>query len=130
MSVELPPLAHAGWTVSSLLIAGVMLALVPGLVGRAGTGVLVALFCLGLVIGNVLIRLTPFLAVEFPNQSATVGDLARDVLIANHALFVAEAGGWNKAEVWETLCRIIVTTVGVDREDITQDVRLTDILDD
>lgn len=99
------------------------MAVVPGLYGGAGYGWIALLFFLGLVIGGFVIRLLPVLAVAFPKQDATVGDLARDVLAINHATLVDEVGSWNKKDVWETLCRVIVIETGVAREKITPESR-------
>jgi hypothetical protein len=42
-----------------------------------------------------------------------VGDLARDVLAVNHGRLVEEVGSWNKKDVWEALCRVIVIQTGI-----------------
>lgn len=65
---------------------------------------------------------------EFPHNDATVGDLARDVLTANHARLAKEVGGWTKKDVWETLCRAIVEQTGIAREDVTPEARIMDDL--
>jgi len=85
-------------------------------------------FLIGLVVGGFLIKLTPALAVAFPNHDATVGDLAKDVLAVNHGRLVKELGSWNNSEVWETLCRVIVMQTGVAREQITPIARIVDDL--
>jgi hypothetical protein len=71
-----------------------------------------------------LIKFSPALAVEFPNHAATVGDLARDVLAINHAGIVDEVGGWNKKDLWESLCRVIVIQTSVPAEMITPEARI------
>jgi hypothetical protein len=50
------------------------------------------MFFLGLIMGGFRIRLSPALAVAFPNQDAIVGDLAKDVLSVNHARLVEGVG--------------------------------------
>ena len=50
------------------------------------------------------------------------------MLAANHALLVAEVGGCNKKDVWETLCLFIVEQSGVKREDITPEASFVDDL--
>ena len=86
------------------------------------------LFFLGLVLGGFLIRLTsPGCCVSKPRY-ATVGDLAKDVLAVNHARLVDEVGSWNKRDVWEALCRVIVIETGVAREEITPEAGIVDDL--
>jgi hypothetical protein len=79
-------------------------------------------------VGGFLIRLSPVLAVAFPNRDATVGDLARDVVAVNHARLVDEVGSWNKKDVWEALCRVIVIQTGVAHEKITPGAGIFDDL--
>jgi len=86
------------------------------------------LFLLGFIIGGVLIKLSPSLAVEFQGREATVGDLVRDVLAVNHARLVEQTGGWNEKEAWETLCRLIVLQTAVAREQITPEAHIVDYL--
>lgn len=76
------------------------------------------LFVLGLIAGGFAIKLSPSLAVAFPTRNVTVGDLARDVLAANYARLASEIGSSNK-DVWEALCRVIVTQTGVAPDKIT-----------
>lgn len=85
-------------------------------------------FLLGLAAGWCLIRLTPALAIEFPNRDKTVGDLAREVLVANHARLSEEIGGWNKAEVWAVLQQVVVKQTGVDLARVTPEARIVDDL--
>jgi hypothetical protein len=142
MKLQLPDLQHPGWIQLGLLTVGVALALAPGVYWRVGYGWIAMLFFLGLVVGGFLIGLSPVLAVAFPNHAvafpnhavafpnhdATVGDLARDVLAFNHARLVDEVGSWNKKDVWEALCRVIVMQTGVAREKITQEAGIVDDL--
>jgi hypothetical protein len=46
-------------------------------------------------------------ALAFPNGAVTVGDLTRGMAALNRAGLMTEAGGWNKHDVWETLCGVI-----------------------
>lgn len=126
MNLKLPDLRHPGWMQLVLLTIGVALTLSPGIYGKVGFGWIALLFFLGLVVGGVLIRLSPPLAVAFPFHDATVGDLARDVLAINHARLVAEIGCWNRNEVWEAFCRVIVTQTAVDRERIKPEALIAD----
>jgi hypothetical protein len=128
MKLKLPDLQHPGWIQLSLLTMGVALAVGPGVYRRVGYGWIALLFFLGLVVGGFLIRLSPVLAVAFPNRDATVGDLARDVLAVNHARLVDEVGSWNKKDVWEALCRVIVIQTAVAREKITPEAGIIDDL--
>ena len=128
MKLKLPDLQHPGWMQLTFLTIGVALTLSPGIYGKVGFGWIALLFFLGLVIGGLLIRLSPPLAVAFPFHDATVGDLARDVLAINHARLVAEIGSWNKNDAWEALCRVIVMQTAVDREKIKPEALIVDDL--
>ena len=119
--LKLPDLRHPGWVQLVLLTIGVALAVAPGVYGRVSFGWIALLSISGLVVGGFLIKLSPPFAVEFPNNDATVGDLARDVLAINHARLGDEVGSWNKKDVWEALCRVIVMQTAVTREKITQE---------
>ena len=96
----------------------------PGIYARVGFGWIVLLFFLGIVLGSLLIKFSPALAVEFPNDAATVRDLARDVLAINHARLVEEVGGGSKKDLWESLCRVIVIETGISQEMITPEARI------
>lgn len=124
MEFNLPALQHPGSTQLGLIFLGVIPALWAGFHYRLGFGWRVLLFVLGLIAGGLLIKVSPVLATSFPNRDATVGDLAKDVLAANHARVAEAAGGWNQKEVWETLCSLIVRQTGVSREDITPEARI------
>jgi hypothetical protein len=126
--LKLPDLQYTGWSVMTLLAVGVALTLGPGLYWRAGAGMLALLFILGLVAGGFLIKISPQLAVVFPHDEATVGDLARDLLALNHGQLVAAVGSWSRDEVWETLCRVIVIQTGVEREKIRPEAGIVDDL--
>ncbi len=122
--LKLPDLQHPASIQLTLLTIGVATAMAPGIYARAGFAWLLMLFFLGLVLGALLMKWSPSLAVEFPNHDATVGDLARDVLAVNHARLVDEVGGWNKKDVWESLCRVIVIETSVAPEEITPEARI------
>jgi hypothetical protein len=128
MKLKLPDLQHPGWIQLSLLMLGIALAVAPGIYRGVGYGWIALLSFVGLAVGGFLIRLSVPLAVVFPNNDATVGDLARDVLAINHARLVEEVGSWNKKDVWEALCRVIVMQTAVDREKITPDTFIVDDL--
>jgi acyl carrier protein len=124
MECKLPALQHSGSTQLTFLSSAVVLALGPGIYYHLGMGWLALLFVFGLIVGGFLIKASPALATEFPNNESTVGDLARDVLAANYARLAEQVGGWSKKETWETLCRLIVHQTGVKREDITPEARI------
>jgi hypothetical protein len=128
MKMKLPDLQHPGWIQLSLLTIGVALAVTAGVYGGVGYGSIALLAFLGLIIGGFLIRLSPVLAVAFPNHDATVGDLARDVLAINHARLVDEVGTWNNKDVWKALCRVIVMQTSVAREKIKPEASIVDAL--
>ncbi|MGO9095396.1 MAG: hypothetical protein ACLQGV_09240 [Bryobacteraceae bacterium] len=125
MELKLPDLRGSLWIALFALALGI--ALPTGIAFRAGIGsgwIGVVLF-LGLIVGGLLIRLARPLEVVIPNGATTVGDLARDVLALNHARLVEEAGGWNKDEVWESLCRVIVNQTAVPREKIRPEATIS-----
>ncbi len=73
------------------------------------------------------------IADEEANSVSTVGDLHNLVLsklgdsksgLSN----LDEVGDSKKEDVWETLCRVIITQTHVDRERITPDARILDDL--
>jgi hypothetical protein len=128
MELQLPDLQHPTWISLGLLALGLAVAVVPGIYGHVGVGLIALLAFVGFIIGGFLLRFSPFLAVAFPNHNTTVGDLARDVLAINHARLVNEVGGWNEKEAWEALCRVIVIQTRVAREKITPEARLVDDL--
>ena len=111
--LKLPNSEHPASTQMTLLTIGIAAVLAPGLYARVGFWGLIVLFFIGLVLGTLLIKFSPNLAVEFPNRDATVGDLARDALAVNHSRLVDEVGGWKEKGVWESLCRVIVTQTSV-----------------
>jgi hypothetical protein len=113
MNLKLPGLQHPGWIQIGLLTAGVVLTVAPAIHYRSSVVSILLLFFLGLVAGGLLIKLTPALAVAFPNHDATVGELAKDVLVLNHGRLAEEMGGWNRSEIWTTLRRLIVKQTGV-----------------
>ncbi len=128
MKLKLPDLQHPGSSVSTLLAVGIALTVGPGLYVHRGPAGLALLFLLGLVVGGFLVKFSPALAVAFPNRDSTVGDLARDVVAINHGRLVAEIGTWNKNDVWDILCRIIVMQTAVERDKITPEARIVDDL--
>ena len=128
MKLKLPDLQHPAWLASGLLACGVALVAVPGLYAGLGYGWIAISFLIGLAVGGFLITLSPFLAVAFPNRDTTVGDLARDVLALNHARLAGDAGGWNKKDVWESLCRLIVMQTNVAREKVRPEASIVDDL--
>jgi hypothetical protein len=72
--------------------------------------------------GGLVSLATPFANV-LPN-GPTVGSLAKDVLMKNHAQISAQAKGWNASEVWDILCRLFETVSGVDRQEIRRDAEI------
>ena len=118
MEFEVPELRHSSATQIAFVSSGVLLALISGFYFHLGLGWLMWLFIAGLVFGGLLLKASPALATEFPNHDQTVGDLARDVLAANHAQLAEQVGGWTKHDTWETLCRLIANQTGVRREAI------------
>lgn len=124
MKLKLPDLRHPGWIQLGLIAAGVALAVATGLYSGASYKWISLLFILGLVVGGFAIKLSPSLAVAFPNRNVTVGDLARDVLAINYAHLASEIGSSNKNDVWEALCRVIVLQTGVAPDKITPQARI------
>lgn len=107
-----------------LLMLGIVLTVGLGLYAGISHGWIVPLLSLGLIVDAFMIKLTTPLAFAFPKHDATVGDLARDVLALNHARLVDEVGFWNKKDVWEALCRVIVLQTAVDREKMDPEARI------
>jgi hypothetical protein len=119
--LKVPDLQHPGWIQLSMFAAGVALAAAVGVYLRVGLGGTLLISSLGLVVGPLLLNISPRLADAFPNRVTTVGDLARDVLALNHARLAAETGSWTKQDGWETLCRLITLQTGVDASKIKPD---------
>jgi len=128
MKLGLPALQYSARVVWTLLSAGLVLAVTAGIYGRVGVVGTVLLFLPGLMLSGLLLRVSRGLAVAFPKPDATVGDLARDVLVANYTQLAQETGGWNDRDVWVTLCRVIVRHTGVAREKITPEADFVYVL--
>jgi hypothetical protein len=88
MKLKLPRLYHPGWIKLGLFTACVALVMGPCFYVGASYGCSPLSLFLGLIVGSFLIKLSPGLAVAFPNRDITVGDLVRDVLAINHARIV------------------------------------------
>jgi hypothetical protein len=119
--LKLPALQHTGRMQLTLLGVGVVFSTAIGIQLRFTLGWTLLSAFLGLFVGGILIKLTPRLAIAFPNHDATVGDLARDVLALNHARLVSDIGSWNKVDAWETLRRVIVMQTSIEPEKIHRD---------
>src|SRR5690349_19898404 len=76
MNLKLPELEHPGWIVVSLLAAGIGLTMIPTFYGQSGFAWVPLLMILGLVVGGLLIKFSPYLTFAFPNRNITVGDLS------------------------------------------------------
>jgi hypothetical protein len=129
--VEIPDLKRPTWVLVSLATFGLLLsiALIPAmyiLSRRVGPYSIVLLLPVGILIFVIVLSLkfSRPLAIAFPHNAVTVGDLAKDVLARNHAQLAAAVGGWNKTEVWESLCRVIVNQTGVAREKVREEARI------
>lgn len=130
--MEIPDLEHPAWVVLSLAILTLFLslALVPVMYvvthrfGASHDSLLLAPVIALILVVALSIRLSRPLATAFPNGAVTVGDLAEDALTRNHARLASAAKGWSESEVWETLCRLIVNQLGVDREKVKPDARI------
>jgi hypothetical protein len=127
-NLNLPALQHPRWIQLTLVVTGIALATATGVQLHLGVGGTLLLSFFGLFVGSVLIRLSPPLAFAFPNRSATVGDLSRDVLALNHARLVSQVGNWNKKDVWEALCRVVVKETSVEPERIHRESLIVDDL--
>jgi len=123
MKLDLPCLHHTTSSCFGLTAICVALTVGSGLYLQSGLVGLGLLLLLGLVAGAFLVHFTPELAVQFPSSDATVGDLAKGVLAANHRHFMAEIGTRSRNNVWEVLCAIIENQLGVERAKLTPDAR-------
>jgi hypothetical protein len=125
MQLKLPGPRHPVWVEVSLLALGVAagIAAADYGFGLAWSPMWIPLYLLfallGLVLGVLLTRVTPPIPIGPPGPWATVGDLARDFLAANHARLVEEVGHWNRKEVWEILCRVVAQHSDVPSHKIT-----------
>jgi hypothetical protein len=128
MGLKMPPLGYSSSTVTTFAVGGLILGIGTGACIHARVAELALAAFIGLIVGGAALRLLPGFAVAFPNREETVGDLARDVLALNQAQFATEFGGWNDREIWETLCRIIVTQTGIERHLIKRGALIVDHL--
>ncbi|MGJ5813348.1 hypothetical protein [Paludibaculum fermentans] len=127
-TLKLPNLGrHTGVTLA-LLALGLALTVIPGLRARLEWGWLVCLAILGLIVGGVLMWMSPMLALEFPYRAESVGDLARGALASNYSRLVEETGSTSPSEIWEVFCRIFIEQTGVSREDLRLEARIVDEL--
>jgi len=129
--IEIPDLERPTWVwlllaAFALFFAMTLIPVVYLLSRRFGPNGFTLLLPLGILFFLMVLseRLSRPLAIAFPSRAITVGDLAKEVLARNHARLSAEAGGWNRDEVWETLCRLIVNQTGVEREKIKPEARI------
>lgn len=128
--IHIPDLEFPTWLQLSFVAFGMMMsfATTAAIYHRLGFQLGAVYGLIALVVGGLiaamLTKLSKFAAVAFPHRAVTVGDLSRDVLAANHAQLAAAVGGWNKKEVWEALCRVIVNQTGVDREKVKPEARI------
>jgi hypothetical protein len=108
--LRLPMLRRPRWVVTLATLAAVALGIaMPVFLGLKpfGGGIAVAIFSAG-VLGFIFVRLTEFLAYEFPPDVATVEQLAKATLARNFQPIVAEAKkSATDAEVWDMLQRIV-----------------------
>jgi hypothetical protein len=109
----------------SLIVAVAVIALSILLVafGKLSPWVIGPALFLGMGAGGGLLSLARPFANVLPN-GLTVGSLAKDVLMKNHAQISAQAKGWNASEVWDILCRLFETVSGVDRQEIRRDAEI------
>lgn len=128
MTLQLPDLKHSRSVVSMLLAVGVAGAVVAGSLVDAGTAVMTGWVLLGFGAGALLLHATPSLALKFPGDSVTVGDLSRTVLAVNYAQLSAELGGWNEHEVRRLVRELIVQQFGVAPEQLAHDARFVEDL--
>lgn len=124
LKLMLPPLEHTRAAKLFILASALVVVLVPAIYLRVALTWYPLLLLLGLIVGALFLKLLQGWATEFPRLCLTVGDLAKSVLAANHAQFVRDAGGVNRKELWETLCRIVVVETGVAREKIYRETRI------
>jgi acyl carrier protein len=129
--VEMPDLERPAWVLVSLATFGVLMlaTLLPIIYifsRRFGPDNVLILLPFGIliVVFVLSVKLSRPLAIAFPHRAVTVGDLAKDILARNHAQLAASVGGWNKKEVWDALCRVIVNQTGVDREKVKPQARI------
>lgn len=92
---------------------------------RISNGSLVLWGLLGIAaVMFLLTKLCTPLAVAFPNHVATVGYLAKGVLSRNYQQLAASISGYNEADVWEALQRIIADQIGVANDKVTLEARI------
>ncbi len=128
INLKLPRLRHADWIQLIFIVAGITLAVSWGVDAGYNFGTLLPFSILGFLIGGLFVALTPWLAIELPNNVVTVGDLAKDVLAINYGRLASDIGSGSPKELWEALRRIIVIQTAVPIEKITQESRFVDDL--
>lgn len=128
IGLKLPRLRHANWIQLIFVAVGIALAVSGGAYAGYHMSTLLLLSIPGLLLGAVLIALTPWLAIELPNKVVTVGDLAKDVLAINYGRLANDLGSGSTKELWEALRRIIVIQTAVPIEKITPEARFVDDL--
>ena len=129
--LPIPNLRHPVWIETSLLVTGVLVALVPICFTTLGGNTLwmvLGLSIPGLYAGTLMVWMaTPF-ARGFPRGVNTVGDLAKIVLAQNYSRPVAELGGQNRKDIWDKLCLVIVKQTGVNASEVFPEARIVDDL--
>jgi hypothetical protein len=114
----------------SLLAFGMIISFTTTAAVYHGLGIQIGIVygLIALVVGGsivtILTKLSRPAAAAFPHRAVTVGDLSKDVLATNHAQLAKSVGSWNKKEVWEALCRVIVIQTGIAPENIKPEARI------
>ena len=113
----------------ALLVLGIALSVVPGVCfGLSGAWIGLLFFVGLLAFSRLLILLASPFAVCFPNNAATIGDLARDLAAINHGRLAAETGVSNGQEVWHSLVRLVMLISRVELESVTPEASILDDL--
>lgn len=116
----IPDLQQPAWVLVGFLLSALALSAIPVVKGTLSFGWMLPIWILT---SAILLRFRGF-AVDFPNRSITIGDLARNVLARNYGQLLAEKGGGSEQDSWESLCRILIEQTGVSRAQITPQAQI------
>jgi acyl carrier protein len=132
MTLDLPDLILPEWIFLSCAGAGIFLSLIECIHHKIEFVNYLVCPLMGFIAGIffyvLLAAIAKPLAIKFPNDSKTVGDLAEHLRDKNFGRLSQELGGWNKDEVLNVLRRLIVKQLGVSTEKLELDARFVDDL--
>ena len=73
-------------------------------------------------------QLSKPLAIDFPQNMMTIGELTKEILHLNFGQIYATAKQWHEKDVWESLKRLLIEQFGIKPVDIVKSARFVEDL--